>query len=241
MTKLVGIHQPHYFPWLGYLDKMAKVDEFIILDDVQLTDCSPMVRNKFLQIDGTVKYLTVSTIKKGYLEKKTSEIELVNWNKVRKKHEGFIEANYKKTPFYDEIFPYIENIFTADFRYLFEVEMATIKALRDIFGIDTPITLQSSLEYDLNAKKNDLVISLCKAVNASMYLSGNGAKKYMNEKLFNTSGINICYQQFNFPSYPQYRQTVFVPNLSALDMAFQCGIKNARKIFRENMQYEQAL
>lgn len=153
MTKLVGIHQPHYFPWLGYLDKMAKVDEFIILDDVQLTDCSPMVRNKFLQIDGTVKYLTVSTIKKGYLEKKTSEIELVNWNKVRKKHEGFIEANYKKTPFYDEIFPYIENIFTADFRYLFEVEMATIKALRDIFGIDTPITLQSSLEYDLNAKK----------------------------------------------------------------------------------------
>ena len=39
--KVVAMHQPHYFPWLGYLDKMVKTDEFVVLDEVQFTDGSP--------------------------------------------------------------------------------------------------------------------------------------------------------------------------------------------------------
>lgn len=50
--KTVAMHQPHYFPWLGYLDKMAKADEFVVLDEVQFTDGSPMSRNKLLLFDG---------------------------------------------------------------------------------------------------------------------------------------------------------------------------------------------
>ena len=32
---LVAIHQPLYFPWLGYLDRMARSDLFVVLDHVQ--------------------------------------------------------------------------------------------------------------------------------------------------------------------------------------------------------------
>ena len=32
---LVAIHQPHYLPWLGYLQRMARADLFIVLDHVQ--------------------------------------------------------------------------------------------------------------------------------------------------------------------------------------------------------------
>ena len=62
--KTVAIHQPHYFPWLGYLDKMAKANEFVVLDEVQFADGSPMSRNRFLQVDGKAKLLSLSIEKR---------------------------------------------------------------------------------------------------------------------------------------------------------------------------------
>ena len=32
---IVAAHQPHYLPWLGYLDKLAKADLFVVMDDLQ--------------------------------------------------------------------------------------------------------------------------------------------------------------------------------------------------------------
>src|ERR1041385_6733376 len=35
--KLVAIHQPNFFPWLGYFNKIARADIFIVLDNVQFS------------------------------------------------------------------------------------------------------------------------------------------------------------------------------------------------------------
>lgn len=104
----VAIHQPHYLPWLGYLDKMAKPDTCIVLDDVQLTDQSPMLRNRLLLLGGEASFLSVSVQKHGYREKCTREIELSDWTEVRRKHLKFLDLNYKKTQYFDEIMPFVE-------------------------------------------------------------------------------------------------------------------------------------
>ena len=180
--KTVAMHQPHYFPWLGYLDKMAKADEFVVLDEVQFTDGSPMSRNRFLQVDGEAKLLSLSVEKKGYLEKPTRDVRLSNWPKTRKKHRGFIECNYRKTPYFDEVMPLVAKVLEADCDTLLDLDMASIEMLRSAYGVETPLVLQSSLPYDTEAKNNDLVLGLCRACGADVYLSGRGARAYMDDR-----------------------------------------------------------
>ena len=236
--KTVAMHQPHYFPWLGYLDKMAKADEFVVLDEVQFEDGSPMSRNRFLQVDGEAKLLSLSVEKKGYLEKPTRDVRLSNWPKTRKKHRGFIDCNYRKTPYFDEVMPLVAKVVEADCDTLLVLDMASIEMLGCAYGIETPLVLQSSLPYDIEAKNNDLVLGLCRVCGADVYLSGRGARAYMDDRSFAEKGIAVRYQEFSYPEYPQYRQSGFVPNLSALDPLFQCGIDGARRMFNENMRKE---
>lgn len=80
-----AIHQPHYFPWLGYMDKMAKTDQFIILDEVQLTDRSPMVRNKFLTFCGREETLSLSIQKKSISGEKNTGNRTVSYRRNTKK------------------------------------------------------------------------------------------------------------------------------------------------------------
>ena len=54
----VGIHQPHYQPWLRYFQKIAASDVFILLDDVDYTKNGWQNRNKIKGPDGWL-YLTV--------------------------------------------------------------------------------------------------------------------------------------------------------------------------------------
>ena len=237
--KVVAIHQPHYFPWLGFLDKMAKSDEFIVLDEVQLTDRSPMVRNKFLELGGPSRFLSVSVEKKGYREKTTKEIRLSNWIDVASKHQRFLEYNYQRSKGFEEVMSYIAPIFNEQFESLLELNMATMGALRRMYSIETPLTMQSVLPYRSDSKNNLLMLDLSVAAKGDIYLSGRGAQAYMDEAPFSEHVIQVVYQEFQHPVYTQYGQCEFVSNLSSLDMLFQCGVREAREIFWENVKHEQ--
>ena len=55
----IGISQPTFLPWQGYLALINYVDEFIILDDVQFDKRSWQQRNKIKQNNKEL-FLTIS-------------------------------------------------------------------------------------------------------------------------------------------------------------------------------------
>jgi hypothetical protein len=235
----VAIHQPHYLPWLGYFDKMIKSDKFIILDDVQLTDRSPMRRNKFIDRNGKEMLLSVDLYKKNYQERKTRDIRLNYEGQWNKKHERFLFLNYNRHPYFDEIWPHIEKIFFKAYAYLLDIQMDGIAIMRSFLDISTPIIMQSSLSYEPDAKNTNLMLSLCKCVSARTYLSGRGAIAYMNDNAFDEAGIRIVYQEFSCPEYKQMNSPeLFIPNLSTLDLLFNYGINKSREKFRNNIIHE---
>ena len=55
---IVAAHQPHYMPWLGYLDKMAKADLFVVMDDLQYEAQNYQNRQR-IKLHGGAQWLTV--------------------------------------------------------------------------------------------------------------------------------------------------------------------------------------
>src|SRR5256885_16256985 len=57
---LVAIHQPNFFPWLAYFDKIARADIFVFLDDVQYEKTGGTWSNRVrLLISGQAAWATM--------------------------------------------------------------------------------------------------------------------------------------------------------------------------------------
>lgn len=229
----VGIHQPNFFPWMGYFDKMETSDTFVILDDVQLTDSSLTQRTKVLNCNGDTTYLTVAFEKKGYLQKKIRDIKInknVDW---QRRQLDFLRGTYGKTRYWKEVEEFIRPIYEKEYTFLIDVNMKTIEIVRDLLRIETPLIMQSDMIYDNDSKKDELVLSLCKSLGARKYLSGSGAKKYMNLDIFEKNRVEVEFQVFNHPVYEQFFSQDCQIGLSMLDVLLNCGIAGTIKLFNE--------
>ena len=49
---IVAAHQPSFLPWLGYLDKLAKADVFVVMDDLQYEAQNFVNRNRLKLANG---------------------------------------------------------------------------------------------------------------------------------------------------------------------------------------------
>ena len=70
---LVAIHQPNFFPWLGYFDKIRRADFFILLDDVQYpkTGAGSWSNRVKVMINGEGRWLTAPVDRSFHGTRKT--------------------------------------------------------------------------------------------------------------------------------------------------------------------------
>ncbi len=237
---MVAIHQPHYFPWLGYLAKMASVDQFILMDTVQLEKKSCMHRNRIIDLDGQIRYLNVSCEKHNHFEREYRDFRTKDFETWSGRQKGIIIRAYKKSDFFEEIWNAISPIFDVEHELLCEVTIHSINILRDIFKIDTSLIMQSDLKVDSSLKKEKLILGLCKAAGANVYYAGRGASmQYLDVEECKREGINVIYQDFLHPVYQQLGNHPFVPGLSALDLLFNNGIEKSKEIFWSSINGEE--
>ena len=109
-SMILTAHQPVYLPWLGLFHKIALADKFVFFNQVQYLPKDWMNRNKIKSATGEI-LLTVPVLRKGYRNKKTSEIEINNETNWQEKHLKTIIQNYKKTPFFENYIDFFEDVF----------------------------------------------------------------------------------------------------------------------------------
>ncbi|HTC00537.1 MAG TPA: WbqC family protein [Ferruginibacter sp.] len=217
----VSINQPAFFPWLGYFHRIAISDLHVVLDDVQFEKNSYTNRNKIKTQQDTL-WLTVPLITSGrFGDLAINKLEIVKGSKWQRKIVESIKQFYRKAPYFNDYFPFIEEAFLNHEWVLLN---DLIKHLNHYFfsvlEIKTPVLY--STELGTEGAKSNLVLNICKKTNCTTYISGPFGKDYLDKESFTANGIDIFYHEYKHPEYTQ-QFSGFMPNLSIIDLIFNCG------------------
>lgn len=214
---IVAIHQPDYIPWLGYFYKMANCDVFVYLDDVQYSNTAAHNFNVIKSPQGEVRLkIPVKQTMGDSINQVLTKDEL-GW---KTKHLQTIAYNYKKSKYFDLIYPEFEKILSISYLDITNLNVAINDYICRGFGIKPNIVFSS--EMVLSTCRQQRIIDICKQLNADIYLSGNGAKVYQDENEFLSQGILLNYNSYKPIVYPQLWGS-FIPCLSVLDYIFNMG------------------
>lgn len=225
---LISIQQPEFFPWLGFFNKISQVEKVVLLDTVQFKKRYFENRNKIRTAQDWC-WVRVPVKSKGRYEQLIREVEIDDNPKWRGKLVSTIRLAYTKAPYWcdggDEL---CDLIGANKSPLLVDFNVDVISFLMRRFNLVKPIVLASELAVD--GSGSQLILDICKAMNASEYLSGRDGKNYLDEDEFAGKGISINFQEFEHPHYQQFQQGEFIPAMSAIDLLFNVGEDVASKM-----------
>lgn len=232
-TKLAAIHQPTFFPWLGYFDKIFRSDVFVILDDVQYPKKGGSWSNRVkILISSEPNWITVPIIRSFNGTRNINEIEIDNSKSWNSKLLKSIELNYKKAPYFDDIFPITEDLLANPGNVLAELNLKIIYKICSTIGLKTEHFVTAS-SIKTEGSSTDLLISIVNQTGCNAYMCGGGAVKYQEDEKFEKAGIKLIYQNFKHPVYKQFNTAEFRPGLSVIDVLMNCGAENTLKLIAD--------
>ena len=216
---IVFVHQPEYIPWLGFFDKLARCDTYVIYDDAQYQHGGFHNRNRIRTARGW-EWLTIP-ITHGHPQTiKDVKIAGEQW---KNKQLNSIQFHYQKTPYFKEYYPLIKDAINFNHELLIGLNLHFIKAIAELLDIKVQMMRSSEFPY-AGTEKNEKLVSMCKFLGADSYLSGSGGKNYVNENQFTEANINVQWHSYEHPTYNQCFSG-FEPNMSIIDLLFNEGPK----------------
>ena len=217
---IVSINQPAYLPWLGYFDRIIKSDVHVVLDHVQFEKNSMVNRNKIRTAQGHTM-LTVPVRTKGkFGDLAIDALEIDCNQRWAGKHMKSVQGAYAKAPYFKEHWPFFEDIYGREWTGLHPLMREITAYFLQSFEIETKILYSSDM--GAGGEKADLVLNICKDLDAKTYVSGPFGRDYLDEAVFQREGIALVFQDYNHPEYPQFHGG-FEPYMSALDLLMNCG------------------
>jgi hypothetical protein len=225
IAMIVAVHQPHFLPWLGYLDRMRQADLFIVLDHVQFERRNYQNRTRIL-LDGAAQWITVP-VQQHSQQERIVDKRIDNPPQAEARWWGAnlgrtLRHAYRNAEFFDEYASELLPILESRREKLVDLDEAALEFLREAFDIRTPLVASS--ELNVTGAKSDLILNLCLAVGADTYLAGmGGSRHYLDRAAFAAAGVEIAWQDFKHPRYRQCAADGFVAGLSAVDLLFNEG------------------
>jgi hypothetical protein len=226
----LAVMQPYFFPYMGYWQLLDSADRFVVFDDVNYIVRGWVNRNRIL-IHGEPSFLTLPLCKASQ-NKLISEIDLQDDPAWRGKICKSIQMNYGKAPFFDEVFPLLEECLHVPCGKLVDLLVYQIRRVAQYLGIDTQIVSSSSVYQNAHLSGQDRIIDICKQEKTDMYINASGGRELYDGDAFHQHGLQLRFVQHHLDAYAQRGAGAFVPALSIIDVMMNNSLADVQAMLK---------
>jgi len=222
--------QPYFFPYIGYFQLIDSVDLFVVYDDVNYIKKGWINRNN-IQVNQQPHLFSIP-LQSVSQNKLINEIAIDGnpvWKTTLLKT---IAQSYKKAPFFDTVFPLVEDIIGNDEPNLALYCSNSLQKVCDYLQIKTRFATSSEIEKDNTLKGQDKILELCRKLGATTYINAIGGIELYDKAVFFEAGIGLHFLKTSPVSYRQLNDE-FLPWLSIIDVLMFNSVAQTKALLQQ--------
>jgi hypothetical protein len=234
--KRIVVSQPMYFPWVGIFEQVRLADVFIHYDDALLPQGRSFISRVQVKTPAGVRWLSVPLKHGG--QQPISQVRVDDGQQWRQKHLKTLVHSYTRAPYFENMIGIAETVYAQASDHLCDLNIRSIEAVADYFGLTAEYVRASDLR--VAGHSSEKLLRLVLALHGSHYLTGHGARHYLDHDLFERHGIRVEYMTYNRTAYPQLHGA-FDPHVTVLDLIANTGPQGGQYINSGTMYWKDFL
>ena len=218
---IVSIMQPAYLPWPGYFHRIMASDVHVILDnvDIDLNSRTKFANRNRIRTPQGFSWLTIP-LRGDSPSRRIDELQVFEESDWRRTHLRTLDQFYAKAPHYAAHREAMHNLIAPLQGGFMQTVTPVTEYLCSVLEMNIPRVLASTL--GVTSTKNELILDICTALNATVYISGPFGRTYLDTEAFAARGVRVLFHEYSPQPYGQCFPG-FVPALSVVDMLFNYG------------------
>lgn len=233
----IAVMQPYAFPYIGYFQLIKAVKKFVFYDDVNYKKQGWINRNKIR----ANKQETLFTIplKNASSFTPINEITLhpFLYPKWKRKFLKTITQSYQNAPFFNEVFPLIEEILSEKIT-ISNLAIESVITIANYLDMETEFFL-SSQQFTETKKleKVDRLVAISHKLHAQEFINMPGGKALYSKKHFKNNNLDLLFIEPVITKYSQDNEE-FIPSLSIIDVLMFNNKKSINNFLENYVIYE---
>lgn len=234
MKKIV-VSQPMYFPWPGFFEQMKLADVFVYYDDVQFPRGKSFINRVQLKTPNVPIWMTIPIKGKHRGFQNINQIKVNDLQLWREDHKRRFYFNYASAPFYKDAYFLLSSVLDKKGTNLADITIDSIEICMKYLGLD--MQKYRSSELGILGKSTDRLVKIVRQMDGDIYITGHGAKNYLDYNLFEENEIKVEYINYQKKVYFQ-QWGEFTPYVSILDLIANTGKEAAKYLTSESIYWK---
>lgn len=227
----VVISQPMYFPWLGQLNQALLADVFVFYSDIQFA--RGFINRVQLLIGDIQQFITVPTV--GSKRSLINQLVPDSSQDWQQRHSAKLYQSLGNSLYWDIANSLFAEVVNSSHDNLAALSsQSVIRICKEVFPHKCPLFYDST-QFPRVSSSTQALVDICKELGASHYLTGLGAKNYIDQQLFINEGIELEFIDYHIGHYSQNVSNCFTPYVSSLDAIARIGSKNSCNMLKSKI------